>query len=850
MKKVTIGMFLVALSILLTLFSYGNVYALQSDTEIVYPENIIDYTDLTNISSFDINNNYIVYTLDKQKVILFEKSTRKYTFFDNFSNISKIKLAGNNIIVVDDFVYGIKDFKNDNIYKFSDIDISDIKAIDIDITDNSILIGLVNSTSFKLYTYNFDFETIAPMQTITPSSFDFSNAFALSINKKSAYVVCYTSPTDETYTTSLYKISHSSSNSPINFFQNFQSNAKVIDSFFCKGKEYITTFTSEILFLLSSNNEKLAEINISTQGNLQENIFPIHKITDLQFFDNKIYMSDSKYKTIQSASINISTTDTSSECSIKCDEIILGSSGFDYGRFNYATDIYIQGNTYVVCDSSNNRIHILQNNISSFINLPSTATSPKCLTIDSKQNIYVSVVVDNKIQIWKYTFSNGNYSHSETFDTYNNTNISNVSDMCADSNDNIYIIADNQILYLSKDKLIAMNTSDISVNSTSQITYIPQAKLLAISTNNIIYFIKTDGTFYTQKEIPNLQEITSDIDKLYAITPDNIYTLDISNEDISSISKEISTSNYSHFTFDVIKQKFMAFDTNKSCLTYLTFENEDIPFKFEDITGQTSLKTSSTFIPLEINNTLIYEYPYELGNIYNIDSSIKYAIGIDTYDNYYRVLFAQDNQLQIGFVRISDVNQVEHKYSAISVITTNQTVPLYKYPTLLTYNDQRLITDVFDINKKITLIYKYPISIDGKTFYTYQNGENIGFIFEADVVLYSNKTITNLNTENASIHLIGKDSTILLKDDLTTRIKILRENDRIYVENYDKNKTYTKVILKDINLNTYEGYVLTSDIKMDKLDNSKVILIIIIIASLLLLAFIITLYIIIKKKNK
>ena len=43
--------------------------------------------------------------------------------------------------------------------------------------------------------------------------------------------------------------------------------------------------------------------------------------------------------------------------------------------------------------------------------------------------------------------------------------------------------------------------------------------------------------------------------------------------------------------------------------------------------------------------------------------------------------------------------------------------------------------------------------------------DNIGFIFNADVVLNESKTIKNLNTENASIRLIGKDNTLLLNED-------------------------------------------------------------------------------------
>ena len=132
----------------------------------------------------------------------------------------------------------------------------------------------------------------------------------------------------------------------------------------------------------------------------------------------------------------------------------------------------------------------------------------------------------------------------------------------------------------------------------------------------------------------------------------------------------------------------------------------------------------------------------------------------------------------------------------------------------------------------------------------YQFNNSIGFIFGADVVKSDNKTIKNLNTENASVNSIGSDSTTLYDFDKQTILKTLENHTRIYVENYDKKQTYTKVIYKDVNLNTIEGYVLTKDIKMDKLDNSQLILILVIVISLVLLASIIVTFVIIKKRNK
>ena len=64
MKKVYFGLFLLVLSIMLTTFSYiqANAEETSNTTEIetIYPENILDYTNLSEISAFDINNEYII----------------------------------------------------------------------------------------------------------------------------------------------------------------------------------------------------------------------------------------------------------------------------------------------------------------------------------------------------------------------------------------------------------------------------------------------------------------------------------------------------------------------------------------------------------------------------------------------------------------------------------------------------------------------------------------------------------------------------------------------------------------------------------------------------------------------
>lgn len=855
MKKVTLGLFLVCLSIMLTFFSYGSVYALGTPNTI-YPDNILEYVDLTNISAFDINDKYIAYTLDKSTVTLFCKENREYSIFSGFTNISKIKLTSNSLVIADqNSIKVIKEYNRNNIITLPEISLNNIKALDIYTDNSSILIGTIDSTTFKLYKYSLQFDTQInnPIHTITPSIINFDNAFMMAINNKTAYIVYKKLPAGEKYTTGLCKISLSTNTNNIQILDPFQANARVIDTFIYNDTEYITTFTNEILYLLSSENEILSNINISTTGDLSTNAFPIFEISDLQFFDNKIYISDVEYKTIQSVTI----TQNNDEYIMQSDSIIIGSSSFDYGRFNSISDIWVQGDVLITSDTNNNRLHILKSNESHFINIPTNATNPHNLAIDSNQNIYFSVLIDGKNHLLKYNYSNSAYTLSQDYSKYNNTDLGYISDICTTNSDTIFMVdsTNNNILYLSANNLIKLENTilkSLNFNTSSQIKYLKSQNLLVISTDNMVYIVSTDGQILDNISISNLKQIVVDSDKCYAITNSSIITLDISNDNTfnNSLTTSFNSTNYTKFTYDIIQRRLIAFDYKRSCLVSINFNEDTTPFNFSDISDTTPLQTNSTLIPLKITNALIYDYPYELGNIYNLDGSIDTGIAIEVYDKYYRIIFKENNELKCGFVRKSLVTKVNHTYNPIDVITTNQVISVYKYPTLLTYQGNRIVSNTLPIGKSITLTYEFPISLDGKVFYMYQVGNEIGFIFNADVVLSDNKTIKNLNTDNASIHLIGKETTILYDSDLTTPLKTLKENDRIYVEKYDKKENYTKVILKDSNLNTIEGYVLTQDITMDKLDNSKIILIIVIIASVVLLTLIIVSYIIIKKKNK
>lgn len=857
MKKYIIALILLAVSFMLTPFSYQYIEANEiQKIETIYPENILDYVNLENISSFDICDNYIAYTLDKSTLTIFDINHKSYKQINGFNNIIKIKFTTEKIIVADNSFVRIVNLNNitntaDDLEKISEITINSLQALDIYVTDNKVLIGTISNNVFRLYEYS---NTLSKTKTnpikTTLSQTYFETAYMMAINNNNAYIIYKTN--EIAGTTGLY-IQNYSSNEPV-IVTDFKTFANIIDTFYYNDTEYIITFTNEILYLLNSDGSSVCNINIEPQNKLILDHYPILKVTDINYYNNKIYVSDCIYKTIQTFDIN----EDDDSINLISNEIILCSNSNSKGRFDNVSDIYIQGSTIFTSDSNNNRIHYIQNNKSYFINDLEVNSNPHSTIVDKFNNLYFIKDSAQGSILCKYNYIDGSYIKQTEYKTVDTLPIGFISDMCITNNNNIYLLdyTNNKLLYMSHNGVESIKKfSAFTLKPNSQIVYLKGLDQLAILNNSIIYLINQKGTDIDSICVDNCNEITVDFNKIYAKQNNTIKLISIINGELIVEEDTLyldQNSNISKISFDIINRKMIAFDNKRSCLVKFDCDLADSPFSTPNIESSNPLKTSDTIIALNIKyNYIIYELPYELGNYYNLDNSIKSCIAIGEYQDYYEILFNNNETLQIGYIQKVNTEIIEHNYKPINVIATNDIVPIYKYPTLLKYNNQRLITKEIPINTKLTLSYLFPISIDEKSFYMLKQQDEIGFVFSVDIVLDEKTNIQNLNTENATIKILDEQNSItLFESDKSTEIMQIDNKTRIYVENYDKDSEYTLVIYKDSDLNTHQGYVETKYIQMDKLDNSELILIVIIIISIILLILIAIAYIVIRKKNK
>lgn len=848
MKKFALAIFI----LLFGLFFAPNKYIASAEEtpettdnsiviDTIYTDGILEYRNLSNISKVAVNDKYIAYSLDNNNLDILNKETKESFNITNFGNIHKIKFIGEKLLVVTDTNIKIVDvyqnFSATNYSSIPDITFTNLKAIDIYLSDSLIYIGYVDGQTFNLNEYSLNLQPKTnPIKHI--SSNRYSETYVMAINDKTAYIVT------DSNAPSMYALDYledEPTTSPLSIPY------KVLDTFYYDGNEYIITFTTECLYLLAPD---FTEIHTLTKNPI-ENV--VLDITDIEFYNNRIIVADKRNSgAIQVYDINLE--DTNNELSSA--EILVCSNSKSIGRYNNANGILVSGDTIMVADTNNNNIHIIKNGTTTYINNLSTSAKPRNIALDEKLNMYFVEESTSNSSIAKYRYTEDGYVFASRYETVSSNNIGYVSSLTA-HNSTIYLLdyTNNHLLAITNNGMQIKAQLSIDLDENSQIEYIKGTNQLVIYNASTIYLINTSGTILNTLSTVALDSITTDLNYIYGLKDNIIYVYNINGTDNTiTVSAENITddgfTNLSEIEFNISTREMYGYDRSRACLVKFTFDKTENPFNFDDFATTDALLESNNILPIVITGSpIIYEYPYHIGKTYNKDYSIINCIGIGEYASEYRILFEDDGKLACGFISKSNAQIQNIKNETNEVIAINQKVPIYKYPTILTHNNDTIRVGNIEHKTVFNVTAKFPISIDGKIFYQYKFDGKVGYIFNADIVLNDDRSISYITTKNATIKAIGIESIELYNEDKTEVITTLKNDDRIYVAEYNENNEYTKVIYTDSSLNTIEGYIKTEYIEMDKLDNMRIILIVVIIISIVLLIIIVTSYIAIKKKK-
>lgn len=820
----------------------------------LYPNNILEYQDLSTIEFVTINDNYIAYNTTKSELIIFDKTSKKYFTSSEFNNIFKIKYVAHNQLIVVDYsptttLGNIKviNINNNNIEisTLTSIDISNTHLIDIFDYNNKVYVGIIknsiNSKYFELYEIQNKnkITTIEQIETDNNSTL-YEDSISLAITKTTMYV-----STDITLN---YR----------NFGENSVSTTNI--SIDIQNLDFYNDQTNQFLIASTAENLHLLSVNETNFGDSICYITPI-KASSIDIDSFNIYISSPINKTIKSYII----TQDSEEFTIKESDILIASTNNSIGRFNNVSDLNIQGETLYISDTDNNRIQIIDEDKNcEIIDSFSHNTTPHSNLLDSHQNLYFVKTLSESQKtssIVKYANTPDGY---EELQSWQSQQLGLVSDTAISNNDDIYMIdyTNNRLVKLNNSTGIQPKyTFPFETSRNTKIEYIKKLDLFAIlnEKTNRIYLLDAkkldtiDSPIIDSITISNAIDITCTLDSIFVLENNKISLISISDNTMQISEKNLIDERFSEYScieYSVYDNYFYAFDNIRQCIVYFTSDISSMYFNIEGIDSETPIDKSNAPVAANIiNDGIIYDLPYSIGNQYQ---DISNCIKIGSHDNYYKVIFEYNNALKVGFIDSRNATTINHVTTRkLRVITTNLKVPVYKYPTILKFDEKSIITSYIPINTFIDIsYYEFPTSIDTKIFYAYESDGKIGYIFNADVILDDGKNIIPLHTNNSSINCLGKEDVVnIYSDDKSTILATLSHDERIYVENYDKNSEYTLVIFKTEDLNTITGYVKTEFIEMDELDNTKIILICIIILSVLMLITTFITYFIIKKKK-
>ena len=866
-KKYLLCLLMVFFSFILIDQSIVTTYAAtgfssETYTPVIAENNTVsNYLNLENITYFTVFNNTVFYTTDKTTVQAYNLETKSLDTLDHiFTNIDYMYSALGYLFISDN--HSLLVFKNNvqllGAFPYSTP--SGYTCISFYETGDDLFVSFIkdNNLYFNHYRDSNTHNMLMLLDDKTYLGASYNNIFdsvsLITNSTNHVYIVSTTGFTMVNVTENLatYRTQPGNDDNAFNTL-----NSKQIAYIKYNELDLLVTLTSERLKVYDATNELYFGQDIGYR-NLGVDSYITGQLCNPQFLDinsDKIYISDN-YTTCKN--IQAFVIDNSG---IKVHSTLVASISHDLGRFYNAEDIlYKDASTMYVADTKNNRVQIFNGTsvtVLDDLHTTYTNTNPKNLLLDEYNNLYFTIHTDtDKTSILKY-------------DGVNTTTVREFNGVIADTTitpDNTIYALDstlNKVVKINKTSAEAICDTIGDIKDTAKIEYITYIDALLIYNNNTFTVLDNEGNIKATRPATSINDYTVDYKgNVYIMTDSALYSLKIKFDYTFDTTPTPCAfagnfSGYSVITLNPTTTTLYLFNHNRQCIESFasdTIESISVEcpvdaFNNEALTSVTQVKPAKITLA-----SLIYEYPYNLGNVYNKNYEVENVIVIGEYQEYYYTLFNNNNSLQAGYIKKDRVTIQNISYENKEVITTSHKVDVYKYPTLLKNNGSIYVIDSMPIHEKITTIATFPISIDGMKFYMYNFDGNVGFLYAADVIIGTSH-IDYLPVSNATIHIIDKTDAVNVykeEDSSSQIVASLLEGTRITIDldEFDSTKEYTKITYVDDNQVTHTGYIKTANIKLDGIDSNTIMLFIIIgVTIVIFIALVITFHQI-KKKRK
>lgn len=873
MKKIIIAVFITIISFGVFTLPKNIVSAEETqfspEFNTYYSHEQNKYVDLNNVNNFVVNENKFYYSklvrteglTSYYGVYLYDNNTNTLTQLTSdanpLRNVSSMQLANNYLYIgYDHNSYKLIDTNtiNETNYTSHLLDIFSNEPFSIffdgekyiTATIESSVNPVANTLKVAYFTDIADpTSMIGDIKTFDLSAIsgNIDNTFSLEIGLNKIYII-----KENTLYLFNYDVNGISFSSPIT--KPLFTDIKDFTIYSSNSKNYFVFSRTEAIYFYNIDEDD-AKVKTFDESGYNESSIYISK--NMLYLQNNTTCDLKKY-----------TIDLENEKTLNDETVVLKGKGSETGRFDGVNDFALKCNEYIfVSDKNNSRIQILkQDEETQVIDLK-----------DEHNDFYAKALMLATDNTLYYLKTDGVVSYLCGVNIFKNTSITpielnyHISDACICNKGIIYMLdtANRKIVSFDTNNNFTKNElqlNTLSLDSSSRIQHLDQ--YLIISSGEKLYKYSTNTFTLDPSHITfdnPIVSFTCPINQLIYVSCEGENKVHRVSFESNNVNAEINWQNSQNvslistnpqdgsiFGFDENTSSIVYFKEQEFCYGYDTVE----PFQkyvLSSLNGYTSIVNYGV---LKANN-FVYEYTNYVGN-HDIFTSDKYVIVLDTKittNQFTYVLYVVNNEVKLGYVETSalDIYTIENQSNKYSLITTDTNTPIYKFPTI---KGNLEVETVENIGTVLISEGAYPVSIDGlDTKYYIVKLINNTYGFVPSTYTTQNVNIAEKFSSNATIKIYDYSDfvNIYSNTDKEEIIGALNNDQRVYVEKYDKNAEFTLIKYLDGDNKIRAGYIDTKYISMDGASPLITTAIILFATTLLIIIALVVWYITFKKKQ-
>lgn len=609
---------------------------------------------------------------------------------------------------------------------------------------------------------------------------------------------------------------------------------KISDTYYdCSMIKYSKIGDQQVLALLYQSN--IAVITIDDNLNwdktdilLQSSNNTIYAPTYINFVGNSILASDKIKKDIKSFEIGNLSDSTSMVTTT-----LLGSNGSSKDQYQDVRDILVKDdNDLIINDAGNYRLKRITNGateISDLFSYQSTDEEVRQIEVDYFNQtviLYYDMVGDTSyLRYYKDRQLDEVVRSLILTGAVQSFIVENLSDVYYTKQDGIYTTQGKIVdLTLTDSKLYLSNKADELILLDKQNAY-------AINTKDMTYTtLSTSLGSYTSAVLDYFNNI-------YTLNGNTITKYTLSETGYTLTSSVTLKKTYTIMCMNHVNGRIYLYDETNACLcSYYNPDFSNGMSEYED-TSMASLNDCTSLVTLAnftTSTVWVTDYPNHIGastrlNLSQITSDNKISVVVlDKVEDWAHIAYYDDKDTLLeGYVPLSSLREKsvtlgeEKEYYVISKSASIYSIPSHYAPLSTTLTKNELVTVLSNPISDMTAIDFEYLAV--------RYEDKIVYVLTSDLLPVSIQAPQNNTLQNATIKAKEGANVYLTADTESAILTTLQKGTRIYAENYNEDKTWTKIKYLNANNEEVEGYILSKYIEPD---NPSVLIILCVVLSM------------------